>query len=219
MIAVLVSELASWNLKGSRHTFGIVIGCLAFIGSVTMLQPVLCFEVLTICLIWVALMAGKQRWSEVNLWQWIDSANITKSQFIVGKFFAINLIILAHIFVVLPVLIIMVLLWGIPLFTLFNTVLAMLLGVFITISFSLSRFNFILLEDESLGTFLVFCWLLTSFIIPQLRPMNTIYQIWMILSPEKNFQPQLYFLINFGIGALIMFFAQFTMRRKVAPTS
>lgn len=211
MIAVLWSELSGWGTKPSRWTLGTAVCVLAAIGSLTMLRPEACLEGLTGIILWVGYLAGREVWSPVSAWKWVHRVGLPPGPVVAGRLLAAGLICLVHAFAVLPLLVLMALVWGVPVAILLGTGLAMLAGAGISAALSLLGLYLGIGEDGSLSKIMVTGWLILTAIFPWFRPVNPFYQVWWTMETVNlSWLPP-----SAGLLALLTWLASIKLRREV----
>lgn len=213
MIAVILSEIAGWLKYGSRATISGLVILIGLAGSLAFLRPELCLEVLTVGILWVAIKAGKENWSEFWTQDWVKRSNLSLRNVILGKVLAAMVISLIHLLFVFPVLIIMLILWGFTWWQLTNVLLTILITAQIAAGFGLCG-SCLGKDDESfLNSIPVSIWILGTFLSPPLRSLNPFYLIWNILI--SNTQPlAAVHLTNLGLAILSIWMAEFLFRKE-----
>ncbi len=213
MIAVLWSELSAWGAGRSRQTLCTAVCVLASIGCLAMLRPEACLEGLTGVALWVGYLAGREIWSPVSAWKWVHRAGLPPGLVVAGRLLAAGLICLAHTFAVLPLLVLMTLVWGVPAAVLLEVGLIVLAGSGISAAFGLLGLHLGIGEDGFFSNILVTGWLILTAILPWFRPVNPFIQVWRAL--ETAGLPRL--LPSAGLFAILAWLAALLLRREVRP--
>ena len=211
MIAVLWSELAGWGSRYSRQTLCAAVCGSATIGALTMLRPEACLEGLTGVIIWVGFLAGRQVWSPVAAWEWISRTGIAPGLVVTARVAAACLVCLAHLLAVLPFLVFMALVWGVPVAVFLEAGLILLTGAVVACTLGLLGPHLGLGEDAFFGNVLVSGWLILTAMIPWLRGVNPFYLVWRAIeAPDPR-----RLLPGAGLAVFLIWLAAFILRREV----
>ncbi|HEX7712415.1 MAG TPA: hypothetical protein VF531_00210 [Bacillota bacterium] len=114
MIAVLLLELSDWSRKSGWRTMYLAILAMGLIGFLLALRPEWCCELLTVIMIWCGLTAGEEYRDPLKNREGITASSLDPWQVLVGKILAALVIGLLHLLAVLPAVVLMVTLWGVP---------------------------------------------------------------------------------------------------------
>lgn len=198
MIAVIISELTGWLKHESKTTITVMVIIMGLAGSFSFIRPELCMEILALIMIWAAIKAGEEDWSEFSIQEWRRRTGLSLWNLIIGKAAAVFLVCLIHLSFVLPVLVIMLILWGLSWLQLINGILTIMLTAMIVAGFGLcSSFRG---KDEMnvlTGLMIVF-WITFTGIVPFLRPLNPFFLIWNVL--VSDIQPLTYAVHSIYLG-------------------
>lgn len=214
MIAVMISEIAGWLKHEFRSTITVMVIVISLAGSLSFLRPEFCMETLALFLIWVAIKAGEEEWSEYSLREWEKRTGLSLRNLIMGKALAVLIVCSIHLMFVAPLLVIMLILWGVSWLQLVNAVFTILITSMIVTGFGLC--GAYLGKDEVnhfTGIMIVF-WIILTGLIPFIRPLNPFYFIWNVL--VSHIQP-LTFIIHFiylGLAFLTYWLAGYFYRKE-----
>lgn len=114
MVSIIISEINGWNASHSRRTLAVLMAAAALSGIFFFLRPEICLVILSGVFIWIGLVAGKQSWSEATIDGWAIHGKQTPVWIMTGKIIATWIITLIHFVILLPVLILINAVWGIP---------------------------------------------------------------------------------------------------------
>lgn len=181
MTAVILSEFKSWHLKFSRYSFLVLIIILSFISIASILKPDLSVQAITMFLIWLGWLSAKQSWSEIKYDEWINQSKLSVKSLMIGKILSFIIIVLLHLFFILPVFILMIIMRGIPVISFLWAIFFMILTAVFSLTLTSLFCWFELYSYEYFGTILIICWLLLSSFIPVLNLLNPFLQIKNIL--------------------------------------
>jgi hypothetical protein len=190
MIAVIISELTGWLKHESKSTITVMVIVMGLAGSFSFIRPELCMEILALIMIWAAIKAGEEDWSEFSLQEWKRRTGLSLWNLIIGKAAAAFLVCLIHIIFVLPVLVIMLILWGLSWLQLLNTILTIMLTAMIVTGFGLCGSFRGKDEVNALTGLMIAFWIIFTGLAPFLRPLNPFFFIWNVL--VADIQPSIY---------------------------
>ncbi len=213
MIAVIFSEIAGWLKYGSRATISGMVILMGFAGSLTFLRPEYCLEILTAGILWVAIKAGKENWSEFWTRDWVKRTDLPLRTVILGKVLATLVVASIHLLFVLPILIIMLILWGFTWWQLSNVLLTMLISGLIAAEFGLCGSCLGKGEETFLIDIPVTVWMVATALNPSLRQLNPFYCVWNVLVSNVQWFTAAHF-INLGIVALLVLTVEFLFQRE-----
>lgn len=202
MIAVIISELTGWLKHESKSTITVMAIVMGLAGSFSFLRPEFYMEILALIMIWAAIKAGEEDWSEFSLREWRRRTGLSLSSLIIGKAVAAFFVCLIHLSFVLPVLVIMLILWGLSWLQLLNTILTIILTAMIVTGLGLCGSFRGKEEVNALTGFLIAFWIILTGLVPLLRPLNPFFLIWKVL--VSHIQPSIYIvhLIYLGLACL-----------------
>lgn len=215
MIAVIISDIAGWLKQESRATISGMVFIIGLVGSFTFLRPEYCLEALTAIVLGLALKAGNENWSEFWLKDWVKRTELPLWNLILGKVLAALAVCLIHLLFVLPVLIIMLMLWGFTWVQLVNVLLTILIAALIVAGLGLCGFCLGKDEDNILNSIPVVVWIVTTALVPLLRPFNPFYFVWNILVSNTQTLTAVIHLINLGVAALSIWMAEYLFRKGI----
>lgn len=209
MIAVIISELAGWLKHESKSTITVMVIVMGLAGSFSFIRPVFCMEILALIMIWAAIKAGEEDWSEFSLQEWKRRTGLSLRNLIIGKAIAVLFVCLIHLIFVLPVLVIMLILWGLSWLQLLNAILTIMLTAIIVTGFGLCGSFRGKDEVNALTGFMIGFWIILTGLVPFLRLLNPFFLIWNVL--VSDIQPSTYIVhfIYLGSAYLIYFLAAY----------
>lgn len=181
MIAVIISELAGWLKHESKSTITVMVIVMGLAGSLCFIRPEFCMEILALIMIWAAIKAGEEEWSEFSLREWKRRTGLSLWNLIIGKAAAALLVCLIHLIFVLPVLVIMLILWGLSWLQLLNTILTIMLTAMIVTGFGLCGSFRGKDEVNAFTGLMIAFWIIFTGLVPLLRSLNPFYFIWNVL--------------------------------------
>lgn len=216
MIAILLSDWSDWVKKDSLRTMVLMIVVLAAIAGLTFFRPEALMEGLTFFLIWFGYRAGRQIWSGAESWAWVGRAGLSPSRAIIGKFMAVVGIVLFHMIVASPVLLIMVMAWGVTWPIMGWALLSMLLAT--ETAAAISRlFHLLRPENRYICGMFVAAWLLLTAIMPWLQSANPMGQVWSVIVPGGISGSGYYWIINGLMTVGLWGITGFVLRKEVEP--
>lgn len=213
MIAVILSEISGWLRNESRATFSFMVIFLGVAGSFSFLRPEFCLELLTAVILWIAIKAGKENWSEFWTQDWVKRTNLSLQTVILGKVAAALAVCLIHLLFVFPVLIIMLILWGFTWMLLANVALTMMITALIATGFELCGSCLGKDEESFITSVPVGVWIIGTTLSPLLRPLNPFYLVWNIMVSNPRFLIAIH-LTNLGLAVLSISIAVYLSRRE-----
>ena len=207
MITIILSEFKSWYLKFSKYSLSIFITILSIVSVISLLKPIFCTQVITVLLIWLGWLSGKQSWSEIKYSDWVEQTKIPVKRLLIGKILSIILIVSLHLFFIFPIFILMIIMRGISIQLFLLIMISMILSTLISLCLTF-LFNWIEIYDfEYFGTLFLILWLLTTLFAPSLNFINPIMQVKNIFEAENS----MFILFSITINLLlILLFSSFT---------
>ncbi len=185
MNALIIAELMRWRAQCGRQTLLTVICVAALAGELTLLQPQWWLEAMTGVFLWLGFMVVVMD-PEREGRQWIVKKELSALQLTVGKLINVILVGLLHSFTLLPVVAVMLIMWGISWHSVFLVFLAILIGTVTMAVLNLLPSHF-QTEDGRFFNFLVSClWLGITGWIPQLRLLNPFFAVWQIINQPHS---------------------------------
>ncbi len=215
MIAVVISEIAGWLKEESRTTISIMVIIIGLIGSFSFIRPEFCLETLAAIILWVAIKAGNENWSEFTLQDWVKRTKLSLRNLIIGKVLAALTVYWIHLIFIFPVLIIMKILWGFTWFQLANVLLTILIAALIVTGFGLCGSCLKKDEENVIASILIGVWIVLTALIPFIRPFNPFYYIWNALASDiLSLRTLLIHLANLMVVVLSINLAEYFFRKE-----
>lgn len=217
MIPVLLLELSDWNRKTGWSSLCLIIVAVTLIGVFLTLAPEWCCEVLTGILIWIGFKAGEEDRYSFKSREGISANHLQPWQILCGKIAAVLVIEWLHLLVVLPALVLMVAIWGVPWGTLAEV--ALIVGIAMIAMAGLSALLLNHSENEvDLGLYLgVGVWLMITFFLQPLQWFNPFILVWRALQPGKGLAIG-WLLPNLGLALCLWFINNLLLRREEGKT-
>jgi hypothetical protein len=172
MIAVVWGDLKAWSSGRARFSLLIVAAGLTAAGIFYRLQPELWGRVLTAGLLWAGWQAGAEKWVRLKSWDWIRQERLGIGRIVAGKLVAALVLIICHALPVLPLLVTMAYVWGIPGVRLCRAVIFILSASWFFAALIFLAGHLIWLGVQEARLLLGGGWLVLSAIIPFLHPLN-----------------------------------------------
>lgn len=203
MNALIIAELMRWGTQCGRRTLLTMICIATITGGLTLLQPQWWLEAMTGAFLWLGFMMAVMD-PEREGRRWIVKKELSALQLTIGKLINVALVGLLHSFVLLPVIRLMLIMWGIPWHSTCQVFLVILIGTVTMAVLNLFPLHF-QSEDGRFLNFLVSClWLGTTGCIPQLRLLNPFFAVWQIINQPQLLWVHLMFGMVFIIGLVGM---------------
>jgi hypothetical protein len=209
MVSVILSELQSWNSGFSKRSLFILLSGMAAVCVFGTVNPKLCSQAAIVFFIWLGWLSGKQSWSDPEYSEWMRQSEVSVTGFMFGKLLSVTAICILHIFFIMPVFILMMIMWGVPLHLIFQVFLPM-----ITSSLIAFLFTFVFNRRESepgsyefIGMILIISWILLTFIFPILNNLNPLIQAGKIIETGNPLSTIFFVFLN---STMLFFLFLFT---------
>lgn len=215
MIPVLVSEFMDWKVYGSRRTIMFLLISLGLTSVFTRVRPDWLGVAFTANLAWIGLLAGRQEWNAVRMEKWMIDSNLKSWEVIAGKIGGVLVINLFHLFLALPVFIIMKVLWGVPI----GVIGMFLLLCFCTILIAtLIPVLTIHLSDgfELLALLLAAIIFVITFAVKEMYFLNPLIQVYHLMHGDKLTGCS-WFAGSLFLGVCLFPITAFLLKRMVNP--
>jgi hypothetical protein len=210
MIPIIVSELKLWSNKYRRMSMSVLIICVLIFGCLSRLNPEFLMIGPALALFWLGIQAGKQTWSEADLEIWFQKTHLSMIRIILGKIFATAIIVLYHVFLLLPMTYLMSALWGIDGLLVLEANL--LIFVFTLLIYTL---GLVFRPMVPISIIILCIWMIITFRVPAIQFMNPFYQIWMISENDANLQFWLSIAANLALLLLLIGILFLRLKREV----
>lgn len=183
MIAVAWADLNAWSSERAKFSLLTVYAVLTAAGIFFRLRPEVWGQALNICLLWVGWQVGAEKWSLLKSWDWIRQERLSTARIIAGKLTAASVLIILHALPALPLLILMVHVWGIPWVRLIRVEAVILTASWLIAAFIFLADHLIWLGQQVARILLGGGWLVLSAAVPFLRPLNPFFLAGRLLLP------------------------------------
>lgn len=183
MIAVIWADLTAWSRERAKLSLLVVAAALTVAAIVYRLQPELWGRVLAICLLWTGWQAGAEKWVRLKSWDWIRQERLGIARIVVGKITAALLLILFHILPALPLLVMVVYVWGIPWARLWQWLVFILTASWFFAALIFLAGHLVWLGVKEARILLGGGWLVISAAIPFLHQLNPLFFTERLLLP------------------------------------
>jgi hypothetical protein len=209
MILVLFSELRHWYTARIRITFPVSAAALALVGGMFSLQPVWTSLVVAAGAFMLGWVSGAAKSDSFDSWDSVRKKGITSRDLVVGKLLAVAAIAAAHVLLLVPVLILCVQVWGLPVPYLLLCALLWVLTALVGASFAVAFRTLMRSVDGYFGALAAILLYLPSLFVVPLRLLNPFYRTWRLM----KFGDEAFFALGFLPDlVLILALAAFSRR-------
>lgn len=181
MIPVIISELRGWVSNFGRTSITAFVIAAALAGGLSLVQPRACLIPVIVMLTWLGWAAGLQRWEILKAWAWIKREGISPALYVAGKFLGGIALCAIHLFFIAPVIVLMLLVWGLPFELFLLTALLGLLCYWLALGVGLAVHRDGAVLAGLPAGILVFAWAVLCIGLAELRPFSPFLQVWNVL--------------------------------------
>lgn len=192
MISVMIEEFREWKLRFAGMCFIILPALAGGTLLISKMHFIYFFFIVVLFFMWVGWQDGSQRWNEIKYSRGRNAKKIDYAQWFGGKHLGFLAISLIHTILLLPMVFLMILLWGIP-----ASLCLCMLGIGIasgamTLTFCILTqwINFVF--GALLSVAAVMIWLLSGYFLPHMAPVNPLLLIVNLVDTGDLGQPLWY---------------------------
>ncbi len=215
MAAFILTELSDWNENYRWRTVIFMVGVVTLTGMITKLRPEYCFIVTAIMFCWIGFLTGKYIGSSDVMLTWVREAGLTLWKVILGKLALTILITLTHLFLLMPIMILVNSIWGVTWIALIKIGFVLVNAALISSSFGMLSEYMIWPEESFPGVLLVLGWLLVTLIFPFFSIINPFAAVLQILIKESGRYIIGYMIANIVLIFILIIILRYILRGEV----
>lgn len=203
MFTIILSELQSWSKKYRFRSLIVLFAVMAVISIFTLIKPDLLLQTLSVFFVWLGWLSGRQSWSEVKFYAWSHQPKISANVYIAGKILSLVFLDIIHLFLISPVFVLIIYMWGMPLSTLILSIFIMILASIITFFLNFFFCRSGTGDYEYFGTLITSVWIIFSFFVSYVSIINPMFQIKSIIESATLVTSLLMISVNIGFLAVL----------------